>query len=533
MNAETPNQNNKNPEASSQQLPPDVEETLVPPEPTPAAEVTPGAEAESVAEAVVEAVPEPAPEAPEPIQETPEAPLPEAPGEEAPAEEQQPVEVVPGAPAEAPVQAEEPAEAPAAEAGAPVPEPAPEAPAEEPAPEGEPAPAAEPPAPEQAEAPAEVPEARLLPRNIKEEQKAKEQAIEQAMGILKDSKVMEIAPEKRADAYKEATGEDLEKITRKEVDKRLEERGMRVIRGKDAVEVYRKQLIEKEKQRIATEEQSKALTALWVRNPNIKPEDQKKELDRIKKGLGLQGADGEKALYRLINQGYVVEKPKKHWLGWFSNKIDLSKPGGKVVKTFASKEDILRDTLAETEPEILSQAERRADLKISEGRKILVAERQVCTRVIIEKAVKRYEEDKKEGKKMDYVGLKKSQDKIHSLNGHTSEIVPQVLSDMIVRDRLIRESGEKLSNKQWNDMMKLKKIANGLLEEWIDEQPKSKPEKKTKAKNKGEKPVTKPGGKKPSESESKPSKREKPEKKETPKNKKETPKKPAPKKKKK
>ncbi len=529
MTAETPNQNNKNPEASSQQLPPDVEETLVPPEPTPAAKVTSEAEAESVAEAVPEPEPEPAPEAPEPIPETPEAPLPEAPGEETPTEEQPPVEAAPeqageSIPEAVPEPEAAPAEAPAAEV-----EPAPEG--EEPAaetPEVQPSPAEAPAeAPEPAEAPAEVPEARLLPRNVKEEQKAKEQAIDQAIEILKDPKVMERSPREIVDAFREATGEELIPKRERMAEANFKSRGMRIIRGKDAVEVYRKQLIEKEQERIIQEEHSKALDTLWKRNPNVKPENREKYLAEIKMALGIKEAGDNIALDKLINEGYAVENSKRGLFGF--GKLKIPTVDGKGILTYANGKDLLGQNEVVARARMLGEAQGRANLKIDGGREILKAERQACTRTIIGQTVERYEEDREAGEKIDYreSELAPLEDKVHNLGGHTHDILRPKLSKIIRRNQLtLKAFGERLPKKEWNRIMELKQAAGELLQTWIDEQPKSKPEKKNKAKNKGEKPVTKPGGKKPSESESKPSKREKSEKKETPK-------KPAPKKKKK
>lgn len=197
---------------------------------------------------------------------------------------------------------------------------------------------------------------------------------------------MERKPDEVAEAFKEATGEDLSEKREKMVEENLEARHMTIVRGKNAVERYRQQLIEKEQKRILIEEHSRAVSALWERNPNIKTEDREKYLAKIKKSLGLEGAGGNIAFDKLINDGYEVEKAKT---GWFSNKLKIPKIGSKLV-TIGSKGEFLQDAVQQSTSETFSEAQIRADLKIIEGRKLLLTERQACTKTIIEQAVENH-----------------------------------------------------------------------------------------------------------------------------------------------
>lgn len=249
-------------------------------------------------------------------------------------------------------------------------------------------------APEKEEAERSVPE-----QVEKKNEETREQKRERAIEILSDPKVMDRSPEEIAEAFRNLTEDEsgnhrhLAKERSKMVEKNLKDRHTIVIKGKDAVEKYRQQIIQKEEERISKEEHSKALNTLWERNPNVKKEDREKHLAKFKKNLRLDGVDDNAAFDKLINDGYAVEKSKT---GWFSGETKIPKVKGKGVLVYGNKKDILQDATQLAKSKILGEAQIRADLKIIEERKRLLAERAVCTKDIIEQTVEKYNLEKQQ-----------------------------------------------------------------------------------------------------------------------------------------
>jgi hypothetical protein len=201
--------------------------------------------------------------------------------------------------------------------------------------------------------------------------------------FLDDFKVMDRQADEIEKAFKEATGRELKMERDAMVRNNIEARHMIIVSGKEAIEAQRKKIINKEQERILLGEHSRAFATLWERNPNIKEADKEKFLFNIKKRLGLDGEGGNIALDKLINDGYIVEKSKK---AWFSSEITLKTAGSKF-SVYGSKEDLLRETLLDLKDKVSSEASLRADLKIIEGRKRLLAERAFATKSIINREV--------------------------------------------------------------------------------------------------------------------------------------------------
>ena len=232
-------------------------------------------------------------------------------------------------------------------------------------------------------------------KRLQEEKKGKlkelEQNKERAIEVLSGPDVMDKSPKELAEKFRNLTEDEfgrhknLAEERNRAVKKNFENRGMTIIRGKD-IEAYRQHVIEKERERILAEEHSMAIKALWERNPNVKTEDREKYLAEIKKKLGFDVKGGNVAFDKLINEGYEVEKAKR---GWFSGRIKMFKVGSDLV-CIGARGDFLQDAFQRARADTFSVAQRSADFKIIEGQKRLLAERAACTKMVIERAVRKH-----------------------------------------------------------------------------------------------------------------------------------------------
>jgi hypothetical protein len=218
----------------------------------------------------------------------------------------------------------------------------------------------------------------------------RQQKKEKALEVLSDPKIMERSPRELVESFRNLTENEngehrhLSKERNEMAYGNLQERGMRIIRGKDAIEEARQRIATREQDKIKSEEHSRAIKTFWERNSDIKPEDREKYLGDIKKRLGLDGVDGDFAFEKLVNDSYLVEKAKT---GWFSDKIKIPKING---KSLSYDKELLQEMAQEEKNRISVEAQKRADLKIIEGRKRVLKEKQVCARKIIEKTVAEY-----------------------------------------------------------------------------------------------------------------------------------------------
>lgn len=256
------------------------------------------------------------------------------------------------------------------------------------------------------------------PAELKGADQIKEQKKIHGIEILSDFKIMQKSPKEIAGAFREATGEHLREQREKMVDKSLGEEHIKVIRGKDAVKEYREQAIAKEQKRALEEERAKALDILWARNSNVEEGAKGKYLNNIKEKLGLLGTDGDIAISKLINDGYVIEKAK---VGWLSGKINLAKVASNEISVYKNKKDLLERVSQKGKEDSLKGAQTKVDLNIVKGRKRLLAEREVWTKNLIYNEVEKYklekeqlekkqreEAEKKEQPKLPEVGIKAS-----------------------------------------------------------------------------------------------------------------------------
>ena len=168
---------------------------------------------------------------------------------------------------------------------------------------------------------------------------------------------------------------------------------------------------------------------------------------------------------------------------------------------YNSKQDLLKQTVAEAKSEVLKTADERVVSKLWEGHKMLVAERAVCAKEIIGKAVEKQEVKKK---RAEYVPSSDWVAKVRSLGGDPKKIIPQEMIDFINGSQeVINDSQNGLSDYEWNRTMQAKKEANRLMEEWIDkknkedEEPVQKKKKIEKKKVKKEKKIVKKAAIKP------------------------------------
>jgi hypothetical protein len=221
---------------------------------------------------------------------------------------------------------------------------------------------------------------------------------EKALETLSDPKVMERSPKEIVESFRNLTEKEngehrhLAKEKNEMAYGRLKKSGMRVIVGKEAIEKVRQEIIVKEQQRIKNTEHSRASIAFWERNYNVKPKDREKYLTDIKNKLGITGPDGDIALDRLINDGYLVEKAKSRW---FLKGVKIPKANG---KSFSFDEEFLQEIAKEAKANILINAQDNAELKIKQGKKRVFSTKQLCASEIIRNTVADYKSQQVETK---------------------------------------------------------------------------------------------------------------------------------------
>lgn len=290
---------------------------------------------------------------------------------------------------------------------------------------------------------------------------------ERALGELSEADVMEKSHDELENIFRKATGESLTEKRERMVDDnlRLRNPGAKVLRGKEAVEKYRQELVGVEQENILQENHEGALDTFWARNQNVKEEDREKYLAKIKNKLGLEGGDGDIAFDRLVNDGYLVEKAK---ISWWSGKLKISDITGKETSIFRNKKDLADRMVQKAEDDSLRGAETRADNKIIEGRHRLLAERAICTKEIIKQTImgSAEKERKPEKARLGYVSLGGLIDRVHAKGGHTRNILELELRKRIKEGQyLLRDGG--FTIEQWNQVMANKFEAQKLLQEWL------------------------------------------------------------------
>ena len=253
-----------------------------------------------------------------------------------------------------------------------------------------------------------------IQQKIKEEAEAKEkQELEQkenALIILSDPKVMERQPREIIESFRNLTENEkgehrrLSKERNEMATRNLQEKGQRVIIGKEAIEKYRQQSIEKEKKKIWAKERSMATTTFYDRLPKKKKEQFEKKggisslefndyLSQTRQKLGIS----ENAFSSLINMKFEVGSSKvRRWGTWFRGPaIEIHTIENNLTLEANSKDDLNKWAEEQANERIKRQAEERTDLKITEGRERLLAEKNICAKIIIAETVEAYNLEKR------------------------------------------------------------------------------------------------------------------------------------------
>ncbi|MCX6722110.1 MAG: hypothetical protein NTY04_02885 [Candidatus Staskawiczbacteria bacterium] len=234
----------------------------------------------------------------------------------------------------------------------------------------------------------EAPSREVAPEFPAEEHGLKERAEKakaKAVEVLSDPEVMKKDPKELEEAFFDLTGKDLIAERDRLVEENLKNRHAMVIRGKEAIEAHKAKIIEEETQAFFKESHTMATNTVWERKAGKLTEAEQLTLTtKIKKKLGLQGVEGDIAFDQLTNNGFDLEKAG---VNWFTGKIKLPHVSGPGALTYPDSKTLLEKVVGQANLEANEAARIRADEKIKEGRKRLVAERLVCTKTVIEKAV--------------------------------------------------------------------------------------------------------------------------------------------------
>lgn len=176
------------------------------------------------------------------------------------------------------------------------------------------------------------------------------------------------------------------------VARNIEARGGIIIRGKEAIEEARQKISKKEALKVENELHKKAMDTLIARLPEKYKKNEETlngYIESIKDKLGLDGENRDIAFDNLVNDGYLVENAKKRWFSFEFKIPNIDKE--KEKEPFIYNPTLHFESLIKKASlDIKSQAEKRANFKIDQGRIKIREERQKCVKEIVANVVSEY-----------------------------------------------------------------------------------------------------------------------------------------------
>lgn len=245
------------------------------------------------------------------------------------------------------------------------------------------------------------------------EEEEKKQKAERLKDVLSDPEIMKRRIGELAEAVKEVTGEDLIKKGKELAKNNLEQRGMKIVK----ISEVEPKLLAKEIENIKNERYSEAVLICQASLLKL-PEKQRKEWGeengKINSSKFMAKLDAKMAQLGISREVFSqIAKEKYDFLNiehrgfwgriWYGSAIKLPSLDGRPPLEISEKKfkvwldaknAEVKDPMQPGSAQ--SEAKKRVDKKIIDGRNRLLRERQACIRDIIKKTVEEYKKQQEE-----------------------------------------------------------------------------------------------------------------------------------------